>query len=867
MTGSPARRWRTGWRALLGALLALGVGVPAHALEVAAVAVDGPLVVGVPGRVWVAVTDAVGRPLQELPTVAAEAARARPLAEPTPPGVFALAVTALRDEPSVALTVSYGARSRTVRVPVDALPLPPFELARAVVADVGQPLVRIPLKAAPRPGAALPPVEALSVAVSEGRLVGVERGPDDTLVIVIAPEISPYPRTLAVVVRDGRGGTAPALGAIKLRATLDVPVTTEPGARVTVSVGGRVYGPVVADASGEVTLTVEQLPDESAGRIEVVDEAGNVTARPFTLAAARDAHLVPLVAGPRLVGEPPPMVFLAGLSGTGRIWRREAPSCRVPGQADLQVTPVDDGLWLLALPDVDPRDIWELRVRCALGDEAAAAFGVPLADAVPAELSLRVFPEVLRADFPVADVQVALLNGTGERIPFKGDVTLEAELGGITREPGGGTAVRAEYRGDIAVPYGEDRVRAQWYAAPGSGAVDRVGLWVPSAPDRGPLVVVVRALDRARRPLRGVAASAWADGEVVTGETGPRGFATFTVPAGDGPIVAWTARVGGREVRGLAVRDTVSASPTTAPDLFAEAVLRVDRGQGAELRLEASARRITAGSRRGADVFVQLLDNSGLPADDSGLEVSASEGALLRVPATDDDAGTRFRFVPTGSFAARDVTVTAREPAIEVETDLTLRVRPKVIRGGVMGAAGVTSNFGPVVAPLVSLDVDVALPLAAARRDDAAVTRFLLRAGLSWWRVDQAVAVEADATPDGGQLPTAGRVTMHLLPFTAAALVRRRLPKHAFWGGIGFTLPPYVGRTRFVVEDTEVLVDGGGGVLPPGVVFIAGYGLRVPGGELALELRGNTLSSPGGPFAVSGLVGGLSATVGYRILF
>ena len=89
------------------------------------------------------------------------------------------------------------------------------------------------------------------------------------------------------------------------------------------------------------------------------------------------------------------------------------------------------------------------------------------------------------------------------------------------------------------------------------------------------------------------------------------------------------------------------------------------------------------------------------------------------------------------------------------------------------------------------------------------------------------------------------------------------MKNHGLWFGLGLVVAPYRGEVRF----GEQLSDVAWGVLPPGVAIIGGYGLRVPGGEITVELRGSTLFSPGAVFPYRGSVGGLAALLGYRVVY
>ena len=73
-------------------------------------------------------------------------------------------------------------------------------------------------------------------------------------------------------------------GVLVLRVPLlgraSVPVTTRPLSQVTLTVGGRVFGPTSSGKAGRVVMRVLVPPGISRGEVEVVDEKGFTTRRP-----------------------------------------------------------------------------------------------------------------------------------------------------------------------------------------------------------------------------------------------------------------------------------------------------------------------------------------------------------------------------------------------------------------------------------------------------------------------------------------------------------------------------------------------------------------------------------------------------------
>ena len=112
-------------------------------------------------------------------------------------------------------------------------------------------------------------------------------------------------------------------------------------------------------------------------------------------------------------------------------------------------------------------------------------------------------------------------------------------------------------------------------------------------------------------------------------------------------------------------------------------------------------------------------------------------------------------------------------------------------------------------------------------------------------------------------LGTLAELRMNILPVHLSLLLRQDLELHAVWAGVGAALAPYWSEAKF----DGVTLQRSAGLLPPGVAATVGYGYRVPGGELFVELRGNPLTSQASGAVFTGQVGGLATLVGFRLVY
>jgi hypothetical protein len=801
--------------------------------QIQVISPDGPLRPGTPAVVHVAAADDLGGPAPVAPTVTSADGRVRPIG-PIEPGVYAYAVVP-PESGSLSLLVDAYGEKHGVALPIEPTPPSRLEIPSRIDAMAGDPLVRLRVT-----GADLPPPEALQVVVGEGSVVGVE-AVDGALEIRLSMPESPYPRFVPVGVRDTRRDERPAWAAFRLRTRVTLNLQTEPGASLVVSVGRRSYGPFLADATGMVRPVIEQWPGELSATAVLTDDLGNETRTTLALTGSAEASLVSLRTGEIVAGRPLPEIWLYGLHSDGRTWEGAPPFCQTPGAAALPVQGLGGGEWRVPLPELP--SLQDLRVRCVLGGVAEVVERVAVGDEVPQRLELRVWPEELSTDFPVAEVQAVLENARGERVPTDG-VRVYALTGAVARDEGpAGLVWRGEYDGRASVPGGGDTLSARYDLPAGEGPVAFLGVAHGAVGRLGTVKVFARASDASGRPLPGVSVALDAGAEPATAVTGSDGWASVEVvaPPGLGALVL-TARSGDRTARGLAPRGAPARGGPGSPDLFVEKKVPITTGRVAEIDVKVDPDILYTGPRSVARIEVRIKDRTGALVSEPPDALQLSAGTCGEWVGT-GDGGWVCTYTPPPGDVARVVDVAVRSES--ATTLARVQLEPRPIDRSALFAVGFVSNFGVIASPLITADVDYRLPVWGRK--------MMLRAGVGYYgasvKVDTGVGTPADL-----------RAT--IFPLTVGVVARGDFRGDAVWGGLGGVVAPYIGEARFGTESVREL-----SVYPPGLAMIAGLGRRLGSGEVFTEIRGTVIVSPGGDFALTGPVGGVGAVVGYRVIY
>jgi len=812
-------------------LLVLGLALGA---EIRVVTPDGDAQPGRPTRVHVAAVDDAGAPLSGVQLVA-ERGSVRADTDPQAgPGVSAWLWTPPPDAGTVVLRASVGEQVVPVELPVR--PLPDLDLGvsgRLDAPSSGPVLLR--LTAPDRP-----PPDDLRVHTSEDARVQVtETG--EALEVRILPQ-GQGARVLLVTLADARRSARPQPVLVRLidRPTLRFDV--EPGARLRVRVGRRTYGPFRADSQGTVRASIEQRPGERTAEILVSDELGNELSTPYVLSAVQSPALLLTARGRPRAGDLPPDVLVRASTADARPWTGSDPQCRVPGgSGEVPLTRLEPGLWRISAAG-PPRMAGDtLRLSCQLR-EARRELRLRPPAGVPVGLDLRVGPETISLDFPVAEVTAHLLDGTGERLSAD-RVEVLAEHGSVRLEPPDGGSRRGEYRAsNQAMALGTDRIIARWSRLPGQGRPAGVQVAHGAVPTVGTVRVHGRAVDLQERPLVGVPITLSLLGQegTVQGVTGEEGWfsADLQTPADLGPAVI-QARVPGHLARRMALRGTPPRGGGPGlPDLTdaVRVTLTSGRTSTIEVRLDTPVLYLQPDAT--VTVQIELFDRGGQPVMGEVPSLSVDAGTI-GAPRPSTGGGYVATYTPDPDAVPRDVTITARAGSGKAVGSARLRLTPPPVRAALGVAVGGTTNFGRLVSPYLSLDADLRLP----------IDPFFLRIGVAGYGTARTVETTYGTSRN--------RIT--LFPVTLAALYRPHRGRVPIWIGLGAQIAPYY---------TSVVFDGAPlparqGALGPGLTAIFGIGRRIGPYEAIAELR-PTLISGSSDAGVSGQLGGVSLVLGFR---
>lgn len=690
-----------------------------------------------------------------------------------------------------------------------------------------------------------PPLpEQVVVATSEGKVRETRIVPGG-ISVTVAPGPERVARVLAVGVLDLRTpGQVPAYATVRLRAHHGGQVNAEPGSRLSIRIGGRGYGPWVADSNGTTPVSFDALPGETSYELTVADDLGNTQ---------KVINPVPTLPRPAFVGLPRATfdrggAWLAGWDARGQAFGGEAPVCRLGGTREAARTLVK-GQWTWSAPTETP--VEQVAV-CALA-EATATIRVASVASTPTQLSLRVYPEMVSVDFPLAEVQAWLLDDSGRRLPPNG-IELAAAAGQLTPVPAL-DAIRADYNGTLAAPSGGDDIRAIWRRPSGIGPAARLELCVGGEPgpqgESGQRMVVVRVLDAGGEPLPehpielAARSISTAQSRLFAGMSDRRGYARFPVEETPHHLAASSGNAAG-ELLSTQVSDIsaecLARADAQGADLVSKFRLPIAAGRVRQVSIETEPRTLRLDSGATARVRVRLIDGAGGVVRDENVVLTTSEGTLS-AQYVEPDGTVSALFTPAASAAGRSVGITATAGENSVST--TLDLVPREVHGGVSVSVGYLSNLGSVASPTGTLAVEQRLPLPG----------LAVRVAASAYGIDQGL----DDDLSGETIQIRGV----FFPIEAGATYTQRGPRWGLGAGIGLVLVPYGLSAEYQGGQTA----GGPGLSAPGVVARGTLGYRFGQAEAFVEAGYLLYTLPDSLVGVSGNAGGPTGALGYRLLY
>jgi hypothetical protein len=792
-----------------------------------------------------------GRPLVEAtPTVAAEPGRVEPLEGRLGPGLYGFRLLTPGDAAGqVTFTIGTGSGGiKRIHQPLARLPQATLRVPERVDLIAG---VQRELTFAIE-GGDLPPAELVSIEPSEGTVLGVRAAPGGLEARVLLGE-ERFPRIATVAVRDRRyPDNPPAWFPVRLIGRPHLPVQTEPGAGVTIELGGRRYGPFKADATGVASAAISVWPGEQTAAVEIRDSTGNTQRSTLNVARESQPLLTIAAAHVRAPGAPTAPVYLAAFDVHGQPWTGADPRCSLAPAGGGEVVRHGPGRYVVVPLVPDRKDLLDLRLECSLpGTFTSARSRLPMGEGIPDHLLLRVYPTSLSADFPVAQLQVLLEDRHGERLP-PDRVTVGAEVGEVHVERVEGGALRGEYNGALASARGSDALWARFDRTPGEGPVVilEAGHGAPAtAQGQIALPVFGRAMDELARPIAGVDLELALGENRVVARTDERGRARadLPLPAGESLSVIecrWRDRV-----TRVPLLSAAPAAPLTFDDadLSTEVQIPIAAGRVREVFIDTAPAILHTGPSAVARVRVRLVDRQGNSVTDDSVRVVADVGEVGALRMTEDSTYEAW-FRPPPDLRAGTIQLSAigQQGAAVGSTKLELIPRPLIRAAGL--SAGLMTNFGTLTSPVVSL-VGEGRPFANAGW-------ILLRGGMGYYQ-DRKTILD-DATGE------TIRVTTRFLPLSLGGGVRheRGLDSVSFGGALVGLI--YRLETTFA----DLPSTAGAGVGGPGAQLQIEYGRRVGAiGEFYLGLGYLLVTIPGGSLGYNGPVGGMAMNGGYRVLF
>lgn len=816
------------WAGGLGAALALGLagGIgPAAAATVELLYPEGVPVVGQPTMLEVVVEEE-GRGLPTLPLLALE--KGQLVGNPANPSPgrhqFLYLPPNLPGEDT--LRVKAGGQEFRFGIPVAGLPpTPPVAAPLEALIGADRLQLRFPRGESSNPASYV-------ARSSEGRILSLRVEGEEVLV-----EVQPDDRRTARILAVGllsleHPNQVPLFAQVRLRARQQASIGAEPSSKVSLRVGTRLFGPFTADSSGQAQVSFEIPPGITAYEVQVTDDLGNSQKVRSSLPGPFPPVLLAMDA-PDRSGRAD--LWLGAWTATGQPWTAEAPTCRAGADQPQPATRLAQGLFRLNLSPEDPNRL-DIRVECTL-QESAAALRLPVVRPGPARLELRVYPEQLSSDFPVADVGVSLMDIRGEPLPIEG-VQLRAMHGRLVTEPVTGTVLRAEYRGEAALSAGGDLIEAFWFEPAGSGGLWRLELASEPIGDR--LRVRVRVEDRQGYPLEGVSVQLEPEGAPpIRVQSGPRGEVDVEIP-NSSRIRATAAGLSTEHhpLRG----DTLP--PAAAPELAARRELSLQAGRVRRIELDVSPVPLVIGSGQKASLRVRLVDASGQVVRDEPVDIQVSEGSIG--PQTVDSDGTiAVDYLPSVGGLSRQVELQAWS-GNSVAT-ATLPLVPRTVSGGITLTGGYLTNFGAVSSPTLWATVDGRIPgLPSPLR---------WRVGLGVWNLRS----QFSSSTFGEEVLS----TTTFFPVELGVELVQRRGRTQLQAGLAGVVVPYLYSLSFDGERGPA----GPAVASPGLLVHAGAALRIGNSELPVELRYLLVTASGSALRFDGSPGGLALTLGYRYLY
>jgi hypothetical protein len=728
-------------------------------------------------------------------------------------------------------------RAQTARIDIPAAAFPGTAITgpTSIKAHTGR-SVRVPIRAVL--GGNLD-IGQVQVAARYGRSI-VEISDDGLPQINFHPGDSPYPRSIPLIVQHAAHlRSRPHIVYVQISAHPTIPVQTEAGAEVSMTVAGEAYGPVTAGPSGTVSFQVTVPPGTDKADVSLKDPLGNQQTSTILLGGSTGPQITLAHIGGLIDGGTPPSVYMAAATARGTPWTGHAPSCT--GLSQTKLVTVQPGLWRASVPSSGSSD---QRIECRLPGGQTSELVVPIERNRATRLVLQAYPAELSTDIPVAELQAYLLNGVGERLS-PDEIALGAEFGTVVLDqPDGRAVVRARYDGTAAARHGEDLLRASWKRPIGTGGVWDMAVRAAAPGSGDEALFDVRTVDQGGRPLPNVRVQMDNGTERFTATTGQYGWAsaTFAWPKGRSHM-ALEAQADGLTRRSFVTRGTRPGPAAGTPDLLTEVLVPIRPGRVHGVVLNIQPRTLTNDGMVGR-LEVHLEDKSGNRVTGQRVDLSASTGTVG--PVTIGPNGTYVaQYAPHVGMPPGRVRLTASTSDGRFSAATDVEIIPRRVDWSIGLHGGYLLGASRLYAPTLGLSFEYRMPVE---------TLYLRVDGLMY-----SVSVE-DRDPKTG-LNLSMQTTV--VPIGVGAVVRRGLGRFPAWLGGEAVLAPYSLKASF----DGVTASDGSGWMSPGAAFLGGVGWRTGPGELYVEGRYMLLSAPGKTLGWVGAMGGMVGSIGYKLLY
>jgi hypothetical protein len=738
-------------------------------------------------------------------------------------------------EGEISLSASWGGLSESVTVSPAGIAAPKISAPASVEGFVGR-LAEFPVE----------DITGETLRAQDLRVTVLDGGADircdgaNGCVVAWSPGASPYPRSLPIFLHDTRHPTSrPVIVAAKLSARPTIPVQTEAGATVLLEIGPRSYGPAIADQTGKVTFDVVVRPGDKAAVVTLEDQLGNRQKSKILLGGSRGLVMGISHQGSIIDGGLLPWVEVAVLGPRGEPAGDHQPRC--DGLAAEAMFPVSPGVWaghVLNLGDGDQR------IVCRLQGAEDVATRVMVERNRAARLVLHSYPRELSADIPVAELQAYLVNGLGERLLPSG-VELHAEIGSIQRDsPGSEPLIRARYDGSRAIADGQDIVSATWRRPPGEGGIWDLAIQGAAPGDGANVLVDARAVDQGGRPLEGVRVVLSHGHERRDLRTDSGGWVTGTFPWAGKESIGMVRAVADQLVRrATVIRGDKASAAAGAPDLVNELRLPIRAGRVHGVVINTQPRVLNNDGMVG-QIEVRLEDRAGNLIAGPEVEITASLGSVG--PVQQRGAGVAVAtFAPPVGMSPGSIRLTATTEDGRFSASTDVEIVHRVVRWSLGASAGAMVGARGLVAFRSGISLERVTP-----------------APFLYGRVD---LMHHRMQTEGSDPVTGDAVSMSMdvLPIGLGLIARKGQRRLPFWAGGQLVLAPYHLNARF----GEALASKGWGWMPPGAAIVTGAGMHLWGGEAFTELQYLFLAAPAQVTGWSGPVGGVVASLGYKILY